>query len=151
MYIQPVSNLYSFTGVKTTENGNEYHSCNSGRVGGFILGSTLTGTIIANQLLPLKTIAGKRNLLESLHERGKQLNDIMPRTIERNEEGEIVPPLGGVSARSKKVVGKMVRSLSLLGLGIIAVTTGVGYVLDKNTELARSRMADGYIKPANYY
>lgn len=58
---------------------------------------------------------------------------------------------GFIAYRAIKAAPQHTKQLSIMGAVLTAITTGIGYLLDKNTELARSRMADGYIKPADFY
>ena len=144
MNIQPVNqiSLITFGKEKRTDKGNTYNTTNSGKLYGFLGGVAIGSILLATQMRSLKTFSGKRELLEGYHMRGKKLNDIMPFKITRNTEGKIIPPEGGVSERTKKVVKTFKNSLIRFGVGITAITTLVGGVSDKNTNLERMINAD---------
>ena len=101
MNVKPISGAtLSYKGIKRTENGNIYHTTNSGTITGLTVGTALGGLIIH---------------------------------------------------RGLTTAPKHMKPLSILSAAIFIGATGLGYLVDKNTELARSRMADGYIKPADFY
>ena len=150
MNVQPITTISTnFKGTKTTENGNVYHTTNAATLTGLTTGVLLSIPLIHGKVKSLKTIAGKRNLLEPYFKKGKSLNDLMPR--QKDSDGKVIIEKNGATIRSNKIAKRFINSVIGWATLLTGGTTGIGYMLDANTELARSRMADGYIKPANYY
>lgn len=140
MKIQPVN--ASFTGTKRTEKGNEYQTSNIGKKVGLVSGVALGAGLVGAQLCSLKTVAGKRNLVESFIAEGKSLNDVMKKTVKRTLGGTIIPPENGVTERTKKIVKDFTKTISLYGAAIAGLSTAVGAVVDKNITIANAKEAD---------
>lgn len=147
MSIQPISSVSgAFTGqIKTTDKGNTYETSNIGKSVGFIGGLAVAGALMHSQVSALKTIAGKKNLIEGFHVRGKSLNDVMPRQVLRTSEGKIVPPENNVSKRTKAIVGGFKKTLALWGAAATAVTTVLGGIADTSITAVRAKEADARI------
>lgn len=144
MSIQPINSVSgAFTGkIKTTEKGNVYETSNIGKSVGFISGLAIAGALMHSQVSALKTIGGKKNLIEGFHIRGKNLNDIMPRKIVRNDEGKIIPPDKNGSARTKSIIKGFKNTLALWGAVTTAVTTTLGGIADTSITSVRAKEAD---------
>lgn len=141
MTIQAISSV-KFSGVKKTEKGNEYKSTKAATTAGAAAGLALATGLMLHQTRALKTIKGKRNLLEGLHEKGISLEDFMVKKPIRDKDGKIVPPEKGVSARSKKVVGEFKKTVALWGAGIMAAATGIGKAVDSHFNSENAKAAD---------
>ena len=147
MSIQPISANLSFKGqIKQTPDGNAYEKSNIGKTAGFVAGLALAGGLMHSQVSALKTISGKKNLIEGFHINGKTLNDIADRKITRNADGKIVPPTDGVSDRTKAIVKDFKKSLAVWGAAITAITTAIGAVADSSITSVRAREADELAK-----
>ena len=144
MSIQPINNVSaSFTGKKlTTEKGNSYEKSNTAKFVGFASGLLIAAGLMHSQMGALKTVSGKKNLIEGFHIRGKSLNDIAPRIINRAEDGKIIPPDGNVSDRTKSIVKGFRKTLALWGAGITAITTALGAVADASITTVKAKEAD---------
>lgn len=144
MLVQPVySTSVDYTGkVMKTDKGNSYEKSNVGKATGLVAGLALAGGLMHSQIKSLKTISGKKNLIGSFHINGKSLNDVEPRVIIHNSEGRIVPPEGGVSQRTKKIVKEFKQTLAYWGAGITAITTGLGAIADTSITSVRAKEAD---------
>ena len=144
MSVQPVSNISTtFTGkTVTTKNGNSYEKTNAAKAIGLGTGLVIAGGLMHSQLSALKTITGKKNLIEGFHLRGKSLNDIAPRVISRGDDGKIMLPVDKVSKRSKDIVKGFKKTLLLWGTCITALTTGIGAVADTSINSVRAKEAD---------
>ena len=150
MNINAVSpTISNFHGTKTTENGNVYHTTHTATTIGLLTGAALAGALVRGQVKSLKTIEGKKSLLEPYHQKGKYLKDIMEKQVDDN--GKVIFEKNGATKRSNKIARRFINAVIGWGALFTGATTGIGFLADKNTELARSRMADGYIKPAKYY
>lgn len=144
MSIQPVNNISaSFTGkTAKTENGNAYEKTNTAKLIGLGTGLVIAGGLMHSQLSALKTVTGKKNLIEGFHLRGKSLNDIAPRVISRTEDGKIIPPENNVSKRTHNIIKGFKKTLALWGTGITALTTGIGAVADTSINTVKAKEAD---------
>lgn len=143
MRIQPINAQVGFNGqVMQTANGNTYEKSNAGKTTGLVAGIALASGLMHSQVRSLKTISGKKNLIEGFHINGKTLNDIADRKITRDAEGKIIPPIDGVSERTKKIVKDFKKSLAVWGAGITALTTGIGAVADSSITSVRAKEAD---------
>lgn len=151
MSIQPINSISgTFTGkTKTTDKGNVYETSNIGKTTGLISGLVLAGALMHSQMSALKTINGKKNLIEGFHIRGKKLNDIMPRKIVRNEEGKIVPPDKNGSARTKSIIKGFKNTLALWGAVTTAVATTLGGIADTSITSVRAKEADAKAAKTN--
>lgn len=144
MSIQPIgSSTTTFTGkTLTTDKGNTYEKSNTAKLGGFAAGVLIAAGLMHSQMSALKTISGKKNLIEGFHIRGKSLNDIAPRIISRGENGKIIPPENNVSVRTKAIVKGFKKTLALWGAGITAITTALGAVADSSITTVNAKEAD---------
>ena len=145
MSIQPIDSISSnsFTGkLKRTEKGNSYENSNVGKTVGLGAGLLVAAGLMHSQISALKTIAGKKNLIEGFHLRGKSLNDISKRVINRAEDGKIIPPVNNVSERSKSIVNGFKKTLAIWGAGITAVTTALGALADNSVTIVNAKEAD---------
>ena len=79
MSIQPINSVSgAFKGkIKTTDKGNTYETSNIGKGIGLVSGLAIAGALMHSQVSALKTISGKKNLIEGFHVRGKSLNDVI--------------------------------------------------------------------------
>ena len=145
MSVQPINSVSSntFTGkIKTTDKGNPYETSNNGKAFGLGAGILVAAGLMHSQMTALKTISGKKNLIEGFHLRGLHLNDISPRVITRNQNGKIIPPENNVSERTKNIVSGFKKTLALWGAGITAVTTTLGALADNSISTVKAKEAD---------
>lgn len=145
MSIQPINSAsVVFTGKdKQTEKGNTYQTSNIARNTGIAAGVISSGILMYTQVKSLKTIQGKRNLISGFHDRGKSLNDVMKRTVKRDNNGKIIPlEPGQVNDRTKAVVKSFKTTLAVWGAGITAATGLFGKLIDTNINASRAEKAD---------
>lgn len=144
MNIHPIQkNKLSFNGFEAkTDAGNSYDMSYKGKALGLSAGLILSGGLMYSQIVSIKTFEGKRSLVESFQERGKSLNDIIAKTVEKDEAGKIIPTVSKISNRANKIFNRFKAQLSLSCLGLTVLATGVGHLLDMNNNLLRARKAD---------
>ena len=103
-----------------------------GKSFGFLSGVTLSGALVGSQMNTLKTIRGKKNMLENMIARGVKLDKVYPRTVLRNEAGKPILPKSGVTTRTTKIVNSFKRELFGWGAGIVVLTTILGSLADNS-------------------
>ena len=140
MSIQPICAAVGFTARDyKTDKSDSSKKTKIARNTGFVAGLAASGLLMYSQIKSLKTIQGKKNLIAGFHERGKSLNDVMARTVSRDEAGKIIPlAKGAVTDRTKAIVRGFKSTLVLWGAGITAATTAVGSLIDANINAARA-------------
>ena len=140
--VNGTANCFSAKEQKT-EQGNTYKKSNIARNTGFVFGLAAAGGFVYSQARALKTIQGKRNLIEGLHESGKNLNNVAERKVRRDEAGRIVPhKKGETSAGTKTVMRGFETALAAWGAGITAASTFIGSLVDANINNSRAEEAD---------
>lgn len=129
MSIKPISTI-NYSDAR----GNDKKSCTShvGKCIGLASGLALSGSLVRSQMKVLKTIRGKKELIDSFHYEGKSLNDFMPKVVNRDSTGKIIPYKDTVSDRTKAIVDSYKNELYCWGGIITAITTGMGYLADKS-------------------
>lgn len=144
MSIRPITSTINFKGKeRVTEKGNTYQASNLGRNLGVATGVVAGSVLMYTQLQSLKTVQGKRNLIAGFKERGKSLNDVVEKVLERDKTGKIIPlDPGTASSRSKAIVKGFAANLAVWGAGITAVTTLFGKLIDTNINSNRAKLAD---------
>lgn len=129
MSIQPISDAQSSfksKKVSKTNLNNAYYQTSAATKTGFLAGIGASALLFYTQVKSLATVAGKRSLISSFHEKGMHLSDLMPKSAER----------------SKKIVNGFKKNLILWGLGITAATTILGKIVDVNVNLTKEKRAD---------
>ena len=133
-------NALSFGSFSQSEiKDNKSEKTNIGKCSGFVVGALLSGGLAKSQMDALKTIEGKRNIIDGYHMSKKTLNDIMPKTVTRDTKGKIVPPVGGVSERTKLVVKSFKKTLAIWGIAITAIATGLGSLADNSINTVKEK------------
>lgn len=129
MSIQPICETqfgFKSKRMKKTDMGNEYSPTNVGVLSGFAAGAGASALLFNSQIKSLSTIIGKKALLLGFKEKGMSLNDVMPKSPER----------------SKKIIKDYKKNLLFWGLGITAVTTMLGAIVDANINMTKQKRAD---------
>lgn len=130
MKANPVSMVSFFGKNSAKKRVSDDNKSHIGKAVGFIAGVGIGGGIIFSQLKSLKKFTGKRNLIEGLNANELKLDDIKKKVVKRDINGKILPPLGGVSERTKKVVKDFKKSLFAFSGIITGFLTGAGALAD---------------------
>lgn len=122
--------IKSVNNVQTKYNDNCNCNSNIAKCVGLGTGTMLASGLVYSQMNSLKTISGKKNLIEGLMLEPDKLKLKYPRNITRDSNGKIIKPLDGVTERSKKIVKDFKKHLYGWGVAIIALSVGLGALAD---------------------
>ena len=129
------------TNTKQNENNCASHS---GTCFGLGAGLFLSGGLVYSQLNNLKTVRGKKYLLEGLSEQEKGLR--YERTVLRDEFGKPTLPKSGITSRTKKIVSNYKKELFGWGIAILGITTGLGILADKSISKVNEKVMQNQTK-----
>ena len=126
-------------GITNTQNYNlrkdkcrVFASSNVGKIVGLAAGTSLGGSLVYSQMNGLKTVDGKKAMLEQFYFDINKPEDIPKRTVTRNADGKICLPAGGVHERSKQIVKTYKKYHLKWAAFITLVTTGLGFLADRS-------------------
>ncbi len=141
MSIQKISNCYY---CKRNNHciDDDYKTSHIGKISGFLIGSAIGTKLVTSQMKALKTIDGKKNLLEKFYLDLNNSEDAPKRKIIRNADGKIIKPAGGINERSKIIVNSHRKYYTKWGAVITLLTTGLGILTDRSISAVNKKEHD---------
>ena len=132
MSVQTIN--FTSSNLKNNKSDRSY----TGTCVGFLTGSALASKLIYSQMSLIKTIRGKKILIDDYVTSNIQ-ESTEKRVALRDAEGKIMAPPDGISARTKIILEHYRSKFIGWGLLIASLCTGLGMLADRSITAVRKK------------